>query len=194
MYFEQRTGSGAGPDTWCLWARCELEGGFLDHVLPIMKKALDKWPDHVGLILVAGDAAEALMDQKGVVDQLTMGYFEKSADILSDRSDTRLRYAVGLFQAGKYPESEREFCKALRLLPDYLSPTYFCHYWVDETGTRKQFSGKVVRQEDKWTVRSGNLLPIHISKGQIERGQISQGQMINFYIAFNYYGPAALIV
>ena len=90
-----------------------------------------------------------------------MGYFEESANMLSERSNIRLRYAVGLFQASKYSESGREFCKALSLMPDYLSPTYFCHYWVvDDTGARMQFSGKVVKQGDKWTARVGDLPPV----------------------------------
>jgi len=123
-----------------------------------------------------------------------MGYFEESANMLSERSDIRLRYAVGLFQASKYSESRREFRKALRLMPDYLSPTYFCHYWVDDTGARMQFSGKVVKQGDKWTARVDGLPPIHISKGQIERHRISLRQIVNFNIAFNYYGSSVLIV
>jgi tetratricopeptide (TPR) repeat protein len=192
QHFRTRTSAGAPSDTWCLWSRTELESGYPREALVVAKQGLDKWKDNGGIILAAADAAEALLFKHGILDPQSLEFFSLSADILSERSDIRLRHAVALFVAGAYPRSEAEFSRARSILPDFVSPKYFNHFWVDETGTEREFSGNAACQDNRWSAKSTGLPPIQFSRAHAERRQVKSGQQVTFRIAFNYYGPLAI--
>jgi len=191
-YFKSRTDAGAGPDTWCLWARTELESQNIDESLDIVRRALTKYPEHMGVILIAGDIAEAFMNKRGIVNEEGLSYMCTSSEKLFERSDIRLRYAVALFQANKKGDAANEFQKAHRLLPESIPATSIYYYWNDENGQRKRFRGQAIRREKIWEVKS-DIGPAHINPRQVELRGIKPGQDIQFVVGFNYIGPIALL-
>lgn len=168
IYFEKRTEAGASVDTWALWARTELEGGEPQRSLEIAKKALVKWPDNVWLKLVAGDASETLLSNHGLVTQDSLEQLRCAADLLSDRADIRLRYAVALFIFGNYSVAESEFRSARKILPDDISPTYYSYRWVEKSGDPREVSGKAVVHNNNWTAQ-------HQSSSSISKSRVCAG-------------------
>jgi len=192
-YFRQRAEVGASPDTMALWSRIELEAGDARKSLEISTKALVKWTNNISLTHVAGDAAETLLAKHGIVTTESLEQLQRSLDLLGDRSDLRLRYAVALYVLGKYSESELQFDAAKKLLPEDISPTYYMYRWVNDSGENRQFSGKAILHNNKWSVRSQNFPPIYLNPRYAIAQGIKPGQTITYSIAFNYLGPIALL-
>lgn len=192
-YFQARTDAGAGPDTWSLWARTELESGSLDEALDIVRQALEKFTGNSQFTIIAGDLAEAFMDRRGHIDDETLTYLRDSAEKLFERADVRLRFAVALFQAGKHKDAGNEFAKAHRILPEGMSVTSASHYWVTDSGLRKEFAGQAIKREASWEAKCIIGWPIHLSTNQMVTRGIKPGQEIQFFIAFNYYGPIGIL-
>lgn len=191
-YFEKRTEDGASADTWALWARTELEAGEAKRSLEIVTKAIGKWPENVGLKLVAGDVSDRLLTNHGIVSKETLEHLRCAADLLSDRSDIRLRYAVALFVSRNYAASGRQFTLAKNILPDNISPMYYSYRWVDESGNPREFSGKAVVERNKWTARAADHPPIYLNPRYAQTQNIKPGQSIIYQVGFSYLGPLAL--
>ncbi len=193
-YFRGRTDAGAGTDTWSLWARTELESGNLDEALDIIRRALAKFKDDTSqFIIIAGDLAEAFMDLRGYETDETLAYLRDSAEKLFDRSDVRLRFAAALFQAGKHRDAADEFVKARRILPEGISATSASHYWVTDSGLRREFTGQAIKREARWEAKSTIGWPIYLSTTQMASRGTKPGQDIRFFVAFNYFGPIGIL-
>jgi hypothetical protein len=134
----------------------------------------------MGVILIAGDVAEALMNKKGIVTEESLNYLRASSEKLFERSDIRLRYAVALFQADKRVDAASEFQKAHRILPESIPATSIYYYWNDGNGQRRRFRGQAIRREKIWEVKS-DIGPIHLNSRQVELRGVKPGQNIQLY-------------
>ena len=133
------------------------------------------------------------MDRRGYESDETLAYLRDSAEKLFDRSDVRLRFAAALFQAGKNRDAADEFAKARRILPEGMSATSASHYWVTDSGLRREFTGQAIKREASWEAKSSIGWPIYLSTGQMKSRGIKPGQDIRIFVAFNYFGPIGIL-